>query len=142
MGKHKHVAEMAVQLLVSRATRGRQDTHGDTAGSASWHLTSDAQGKKVLMHEEASLKYIRITILASEYANRIPLGRRSGKVCTGGMLLVLQPLAAVLSMQLDCQSFSEVVPALNRGLYGCRILSTSYFALQTCSCSAALLMYA
>lgn len=53
------------------------------------------------MHEEARVKYIYITILASEYANCIPLGRRSGKVYMRGTL-VLQPLAAVLSMQLDC----------------------------------------
>lgn len=62
---------------------------------------SDVQGRIVLMHEEARVKYIYITILASEYANCIPLGRRSGKVYMRGTL-VLQSLAAVLSMQLDC----------------------------------------
>lgn len=63
---------------------------------------SDVQGKKVLMHEEGKIKYIYITILASEYANCIPLGRRRGKVCMRGALLVLQPLVAFLSMELDC----------------------------------------
>lgn len=55
------------------------------------------------MHEEARLKYIYVTIVASEYANFISLGSRNGKACTGGALLVLQPLAAVLlDMQVDC----------------------------------------
>lgn len=63
---------------------------------------SDVQGRKVLMHEEAGIKYIYIAILASEFAKCIPLGRRSGKVCMRGALLVLQPLMAVLSVQLDC----------------------------------------
>lgn len=122
------------------------------AGSAQEHIwlslparskqMSDVQGRKVLMHEEARLKYIHITISASEYANCIPLGRRNGKVCTWGALLVLQPLAAVLSMQLDRESFSEVVPSLNWGLYARLIFSASYFALQTCFCSAVLLTHA
>ena len=63
---------------------------------------SDVQGRKALMHEEARLKHIYITILVSEYADCTLLGRRNGNVCTAGVLLVLQPLAAVLSMQLDC----------------------------------------
>lgn len=63
---------------------------------------SDVQGRKVLMHEEARVKYVYITILASEYANCIPLGRKIGKVCMRGTLLVLQPLVAFLSVQLDC----------------------------------------
>lgn len=64
---------------------------------------SDIQGRKGLMHEEARLKYIYVTIVASEYANFISLGSRNGKACTGGALLVLQPLAAVLlDMQVDC----------------------------------------
>lgn len=63
---------------------------------------SDVQGSKVLMHEEAKVKYIYITILASEYANCIPLGKRCGKVCMKGALLVLQLLVAFLSLELDC----------------------------------------
>lgn len=55
--------------------------------------------------------------LAPEYANRVPFGRRNGQVCTGGALTVLRPLAAVLSMQLDCKSFPEVVLTLNQGLH-------------------------
>lgn len=63
---------------------------------------SDIQERKVLIHEEGRVKYIYITILASKYANCIPLGTRSGKVRVRGALLVLQPLVAVLSMELDC----------------------------------------
>lgn len=79
----------AASTLCDQRQAGNAEEHSWLSILACYKQMSDVQGTKVLMHEEARLKYIYITILVSEYANCIPLGRRNGKVCTRRALLVL-----------------------------------------------------
>ena len=78
--KHEHGDEVG---RCDQRQAGDAQEHSWLSLLACHEQRSDAQGRKLFSCEETSLKYIYITILASEYANCTPLGRRNREVCTG-----------------------------------------------------------
>lgn len=83
--------------LCDQRQAGNAQEHSWLSLLACCKQISDVQGRKVLMHEEARLKYIYIAILDLEYAKRISL-----EDVPWGNCPCAAAAGAVLSMQLDC----------------------------------------